>query len=341
MLKIHAHIPTRIDLAGGTLDLWPIHHLLDEKATVNVGVEVGADVWIEESLDKNNHFISEDLKLNVTGSYKEIVENPVLPLFSLLLKHFWNEKLPPLTIKTFARSPAGAGLGGSSCLGIAIGAALSRARELLLSYPPIDESHLVRTVQDIEARLIHAPTGVQDYWGGIRGRVNVLKFNFGETLVETFHPSHIKGLEDELILCYSGKSRASAINNWEIFKRIFDGDKSLLKIFNEIGELSSACAKAVTEKNLSEIIRTSQAEWELRTKLWPNIETAETKAITKAATTNGARFTRVCGAGGGGVMAVFSPPSRRQEVEEAMRRAGGTILDGGIAHSGLMINHGP
>jgi D-glycero-alpha-D-manno-heptose-7-phosphate kinase len=284
--------------------------------------------------------VSEDQQISIQGSYRELAQNTKLPLFALLFSHFWRADLPPITLKTRARSPAGAGLGGSSCLGIAIAAALSRAREILEHSPPLSEETLVRTVQDAEARLIHAPTGVQDYWGGIRGRVNVLMFHFGETTVDTYSPDSIRGLEDELILCYSGKSRASAINNWEIFKRLFDGDKELLRIFNQIGEMSLACAEAVRAHNLSEIISTSHLEWELRTKLWPAIETVETKAITKAALNCGARFTRVCGAGGGGVMAVFAPKDVRREVELAMTKAGGTILGGGIASSGLVIRHG-
>ena len=51
-MKITATAPTRIDLAGGTIDLWPIHHLLDHKATVNVGITCTATVQITETGNK-------------------------------------------------------------------------------------------------------------------------------------------------------------------------------------------------------------------------------------------------------------------------------------------------
>ena len=52
-------------------------------------------------------------------------------------------------------------------------------------------------------------------------------------------------------------------------------------------------------------LQISQEEWRLRKNLWENIETPETVWIDQTAKTYGASFSRVCGAGGGGVMAVF------------------------------------
>ncbi len=338
MIRVRAKTPTRIDLAGGTLDLWPIHHLLDHKATINVGVTLDAQVEITESTDAHFHFSSQDQGIVFSGTFAAACLTRELPLIGLLLKAFWTESLPKLTITTSAKSPAGAGLGGSSCLGVAVAGALWKARQQVEGAKDLTEEELIRTVQDVEARLIHAPTGVQDYWGGMRGRVNILTFPFGRVNVETLAPSRLKGLTDELLLCYSGKSRASAINNWEIFKRLFDGDKALLATFNDIGSTAEQCALAVQEGDLGKALFLSQKEWALRLKLWPNIETVETKRLDVAAKAAGARFTRVCGAGGGGVMAVFAPKASREAVAQAMTAAGGVILPAEVAESGLTIS---
>jgi D-glycero-alpha-D-manno-heptose-7-phosphate kinase len=337
MLKVTAQTPTRIDLAGGTLDLWPIHHLLDQKATVNVGITLDARVELTQSADGIFHFISQDQNVSFSGSFERAVACKELPLFGLLLSAMWRAELPALTITTAAKSPAGAGLGGSSCLGIAVAAALWRARQITEGVEPLSEDELVRTVQDVEARLIHAPTGVQDYWGGVRGRVNILTFPYGRTKVETYAPESVAGLSEELIVCYSGRSRQSAINNWEIFKRLFDGDKALLSIFNEIGAASEQCAHAIREGNLAKALFVSHHEWQLRKRLWPNIETAETRRLDDAAKQAGARFSRVCGAGGGGVMAVFAPADARTSVEAALREQGGIVLNATIARQGLTV----
>ena len=38
MLRVRARGSDAHRSSGGTLDLWPIHHLLDRKATVSIGV---------------------------------------------------------------------------------------------------------------------------------------------------------------------------------------------------------------------------------------------------------------------------------------------------------------
>lgn len=338
MIHVRAKAPTRIDLAGGTLDLWPIHQLLDQKATVNVGITLEAEVEITEAKDGHFHFESKDQGSSATGDFATVCATRELPLIGMLLKALWHAELPPLKITTSAKSPAGAGLGGSSCLGVTIAGALWQARRVLdRSLAAFDEDELVRTVQDVEARLIHAPTGCQDYWGGMRGRVNVLTFPPGKIQVETLAPSQLRGLSDELIPCFSGKSRASAINNWEIFKRLLDGDKDLLAVFNEIGTVSAQCGDAVRAGNLERVIELSEKEWRLRTKLWPAIETVETKRLDDAARKAGARFSRVCGAGGGGVMAVFAPLNKREAVSAALTAAGGRVLPATVAETGLVV----
>ena len=337
MQTVRAKAPTRIDLAGGTLDLWPIHHLLRHKATVNVGVTLYAKAEVGPSPDGLFHLISLDQETAIKGDFATVVGNHELPLLGLLLGAFWSAQRAPLTIKTNAMSPAGAGLGGSSCLGIAVAGALQKQRELHGLTPLLGEADLIRVVQDAEAKLIHAPTGVQDYWGGIRGGVNILRFPFGKVEVETLPAAQLPGLTDELILCYSGKSRASALNNWEIFKRLFDKDPELLAAFEILGATAEDCAAAVTAGDLRQTLRLSQQEWRQRIAMWPSIETEETRRIDLAARRAGAEFSRVCGAGGGGVMAVFAPPQQHQAVKKAMEQVGGRILDATVAASGLSL----
>ncbi len=341
MPAFKATIPTRIDIAGGTIDLWPIHCVLNEPATVNIGVTLDAEAVVSTSDDGSFHFISTDQDLAEAGGFEKLTNSETLPLLGLLLKTIWNPTLPAITIKTSAKSPAGAGLGGSSCLGIAIAAALFKLRTKFDQPDVASEKDLVQTVQDAEAKLIHAPTGCQDYWGGLRGNINVLRYPYGNTTIKTMPATSIKGLNESLIICYSGKSRKSAINNWEIFKRVFDRDQALIAQLNQIASLSNSCAKAIMSGDLASAVSFSKSEWEVRKRLWPNIETSETSAIDQAAHSAGASFSRVCGAGGGGVMAIFADPAHRKTVEAAATKAGGTILDAVISQHGLRITEGP
>lgn len=58
-----ARAPTRIDLAGGTLDIWPIFLLLDQPVTVNVAIDLHAVVEVSPLKDGRIELISEDLDL--------------------------------------------------------------------------------------------------------------------------------------------------------------------------------------------------------------------------------------------------------------------------------------
>lgn len=339
--KITATAPTRVDLAGGTLDLWPIHNLLDRKATVNVAVSLEATVTVVPSNDRLFHFISEDQNIKDSGDLAAVTRSSKLYLFGLLLSAFWNKDLPPINVTTKAKSPAGAGLGGSSCLAVAFCRAIAEARKQFdRAYVIPTEEIIVRTAQDVESRVIHAPTGVQDYWGGMRGGINILEYPFGHTTVTTLPGKFWTGEDYTLMCCYSGKSRASAINNWEIFKRLFDGDKPLLDKIAAIGNEAADCAEAVLKGNWKDAMEASLREWKLRTALWPAIETPETKKIDLAAKEAGAMFTRVGGAGGGGVMGVICPRERVSTVSKAMTAVGGQVMDVVVGGPGLTVTYG-
>lgn len=339
MQKVIAKAPTRIDLAGGTLDLWPIHNLLDKKLTVNIGISLYAVTEVILSSGNNYRIRSEDQNISEAGSFSDICNSMKLPLIGKLLEVLWRPDLPPIELTTRAQSPAGAGLGGSSALAISVAAALLRARRLLGSPVEATEEQLVAIVQDVESKIIFAPTGCQDYWGAVRGGINLIEFPCGPVRVKTFRSEILTQLADQMILVFSGKSRASSCNNWSIFRKVFDRDPEILRALNKIGAAAWSCGNALKNGNLDEAIAHSKAEWCLRRGLWPDIETLETKKIDEAALSSGAEFSRICGAGGGGVMIVFANPSSRDRVTTAIQTAGGTILPAEFGVQGLLVEN--
>lgn len=335
-MAILARSPTRVDLAGGTLDIAPLTRILQHKTTVNFGITLDAQVSIS-ACGEGYHIKSLDQNLELVGTWADVMEDSRLPLFSKLLHCFWHKTLPSLQIEVRAKSPAGAGLGGSSCLAIAFASALLRARTEVGLPLLLSDSELVQTVQDVETGVIKVPTGCQDYWGGLRGGINLIHYPLGGTSVETLRGQDIFALKDMLILCYSGVSRASGKNNWAIFNKAFEGDKTTLSILNEMGLIATNMASAVREGAWKDVFKLSESEWNLRVKLWSDIETVETRAIAQAAKSKGAMFSRICGAGGGGVMAVFADPNCREEVSRALASAGGKILDGTVSLEGTVV----
>ncbi|HYX39464.1 MAG TPA: hypothetical protein VE954_40715 [Oligoflexus sp.] len=335
-MVIQALSPTRVDIAGGTLDITPLTQILQHRQTVNFGITLHARVEIEKSQGVFR-ILSEDQGRKVEGAFDDVIQAGSLPWLEKLLGYFWQKDWAPLSIRVQAKSPAGAGLGGSSCLGIAFASALLKARQDIGQPLKLTDHQLVRTVQDLETGLIRVPTGCQDYWGGLRGGINIISYPPGSIDVQTLQDSKAQSLQELLLLCYSGVSRASGTNNWAIFRRAFEGDQTILGILNEIGSISESVAKAVLAGHWSEVFQLSAQEWQLRTRMWSDVETAETKRISAAAQGAGAMFSRICGAGGGGVMAIFAEPRYHAKVKAAVHDAGGQILDGTVSFKGTEV----
>lgn len=336
MWQIEVKAPTRVDLLGGTLDLWPLHYLLENRATINLGVSIHARIRLSKSNSELFKIRSIDQGIEVSGTYSEVLERHELSIASNMLKYFWDKTLPPLECELYAESPQGAGLGGSSSLAMCLAYALVVAKKQLLDQEIPDENRIVNTVQNIETNLLGMPAGSQDHWGALRGKINAISYPFSGQVCETYDPELFRGCDETLILCYCGKSRFSGLNNWEIYKRFIDQDKKVVGIFTEIGALSLEAVSAVKTGNWDRVLHLSEKEWQLRKTISHGIETEETMLLDQESLRAGAYFSRVCGAGGGGVMAVFAPKKRRESVREALVKAGGKILDSRITNYGLL-----
>src|SRR5215213_7990744 len=52
VVRISASAPTRIDLAGGTIDIWPLYLFHAGAQTLNAAISLRARAWIEERPDE-------------------------------------------------------------------------------------------------------------------------------------------------------------------------------------------------------------------------------------------------------------------------------------------------
>ncbi len=339
MSVIRASAATRVDLMGGTLDIEPLTYLLDHKATVNCAVDLRSQAKLTltpsrraiavSSQDRGEQFEVFD--------FSELNRVTQLPLAVALIAEFWSSELPGFTLELDAKSPAGAGLGGSSSLAVSIAACLQKARMLLLDEAWPEKRDFVHKIRDCETKVIHCPAGTQDYWGALNGGVNLLQFPAGGEQVTRLSLDAVGPLADSMLLCYSGQSRQSGLNNWAIFKAAFDGDQTVLAQLNEIGQLAEQGLQAILRSDWFEAIEVAKQEWLLRLAIWPAIATTKTRHLADIGKANGARLARVCGAGGGGVMLFLVEPDQKESLAAALHTGGGTLLTGGLSNDGLLV----
>ena len=123
-MRITSSAPTRIDLAGGTIDIWPLYLFHEQAMTLNVAISLRAHVTIESRMDGGLELVSVDTHRRLRASrWSELRGDSELPLLALLARHY---RLENATLTTRGESPAGAGIAGSSALAIATCGALAR-----------------------------------------------------------------------------------------------------------------------------------------------------------------------------------------------------------------------
>ncbi|HEX6640289.1 MAG TPA: galactokinase, partial [Thermoanaerobaculia bacterium] len=123
MNKVIVRAPVRADLAGGTLDLWPLYLFHPGSRTVNVAISYYAESEVCETGTGGIeiHLTDQQYKQHY-GSMQELAADPKAALLYRALEHF---KLTGIRITTRTDAPRGSGLGGSSALSITLVRALS------------------------------------------------------------------------------------------------------------------------------------------------------------------------------------------------------------------------
>lgn len=331
-MEIRICAPNRIDLAGGTTDLYPLYLFMDGGCTVNAAITLYSIVTLK-SCAGGIRVVSGDL-----GESLEAPRPEDLPLDGTLgMINRTVRALPPQggwEVFTTNQAPAGSGLGASSALLVALLAGLMQIRG-------IQESRLgmIELAANIEAAQIGVPAGKQDHIAAVFGGVSLL--DFGYRGFERRTPSEESGftewLEPRLLLSYTGEGRFSGMNNWEITKAFIDDRGGVREKLIEIRDLARAVSRAVLSCKYEDLPKLIQNEWEIRKTLAPGISTSRIEAIMEAARKAGALASKICGAGGGGCMITLASPARRDAVETALGKAGAKVLPVKTDRHGLRI----
>ncbi len=336
-ITIESIAPVRVDIAGGTVDIWPLYLLLDQPKTINYGISLFAKTTLEAepSSKPEVQIESVDLKRTHTFSWAEILDQkleaiPELILPVSLLRYFAKEHSNPrslsLKMKTEAKSPAGAGLGGSSALSISIIGALYK---WVNPRTPLDlekdGEFLISLTRDVESQVLYGPAGLQDYYGAAFGGLQVLDWKIARNERTSLPVSTLKELEARTLLFYSGKSRNSGINNWQLFKGLIDKNPEVDAKFRAICAATCKVEAALLKQDFKAVVNAIREEWETRKTLATGISTPEMDAAYARAKKVTEVAFKVCGAGGGGCFFVILPEkddALKEKVKKAVLEAG-------------------
>jgi D-glycero-alpha-D-manno-heptose-7-phosphate kinase len=341
-VSVTAQAPCRVDLAGGTVDMWPLYLFHPGAVVVNIAVEVMTHcrvTAIPEGIELLSHDTGAAERFRSMAELRQAAR-PAHALGAQLLKYFYSEGEGfageptggGLRLETDSESPAGAGISGSSALMIAATAALARFTGRRMGLEEIRG-----LAQNIEAQLIRVPTGCQDYYPALYGGASAIELSPAGIRREAI-PCDAAELEHRFVLIYTGAPRQSGINNWEVFKRHVDGDRRIHRNFDRIVEIARAMREALAVADWSETGRLLREEWKLRRTNSPGISTPEIDRLIALAQRNGAVGAKACGAGGGGCVLFMTAPEARERVAEKLVAAGAQRLPFTVARRGVKVS---
>jgi len=331
---IRSSAPTRIDLAGGTLDLWPLHLFFNNPPTLNAAINLYATVELIARQDKA--IVIESRDLGSKAKFRNLSALPDKHPLILLIKliRFYQPKTG-LHMVTHCEAPAGSGIGGSSALNIALNGALN-----LFTKRRYSRAQMIEIAKNIETQVIDVPAGTQDYYSAMFGGVQSIQP--GIVKIERRQlPIDLKDLNQRFVLCYTGQPHHSGINNWSVYKKTIDGNAKTLKSLSRIAEVVRHMEKPLSQGKLTRFDHWFNEEWKARKTLAPGISTSKMDRMILAAKNKGALAAKVCGAGGGGCVAFFVPPKKREDVAQILQKHGGNVLNFKFVSRGLRVARFP
>ncbi|MCU1350600.1 MAG: putative kinase, galactokinase and mevalonate kinase like protein [Acidobacteria bacterium] len=332
MKKVIVRAPVRADLAGGTLDLWPLYLFHPGSRTVNVAISFYAESEVLETGDGaiEIHLTDQQYRHRYESMH-DLAADPKAALIHRAVEHF---RLNGIRIITRTDAPRGSGLGGSSALTITLVRALSE-----IAGRPVEGEELIFTVRDLETRLLGVPAGIQDYYPPVFG--GLASLHLGPGTPERKELSlPVAELAKHMLLHYSGVSHFSGTNNWELYKRQIDKDPRVQGGLARIAEDAIEMEKALESGDLPGAGAALSKEWENRKALIDGISTPEIDAAIAAALGAGAWGGKVCGAGGGGCIVFLFPPDRREAIVRALAAVPGRVLDVAPVQHGMFVDAG-
>ncbi len=329
---ITAQAPCRVDLAGGTLDIWPLYLFHVNAVTVNFAVDRYTRCRIETHDSSRILLRSKDLKTE--ESFESISALSRTRKYKLALLAYLVEFFAPgrgFVMDTDSEAPAGAGISGSSSLIISIAIALNKLTGAGYGLEKIRE-----IAQNNEARIIRVPTGCQDYYPAMYGGVSAIEMDCAGIRRESI-PVDLEDFNERIVLAYTGEPRNSGINNWEVNKAHIDGDKNVQRNFDRIAAISNAMRNALARGDWDEVGRLVRQEWSHRKKNAPGISTPLIDRMIEAARKSGSQGAKVCGAGGGGCVFLLVERGARDKVSRVVESEGATVLPVRVAERGVRV----
>jgi D-glycero-alpha-D-manno-heptose-7-phosphate kinase len=309
---VRVAVPNRVDLAGGTLDIYPLCLLVPGAMTVNAAITVQSLVEVRPArgparLVSGNFPVREE-----AGDTHGFRTKGALGLIASALRFF-----PPCRGVEFHfrnEAPVGSGLGASSSLLVAVMLAMDA---WLGSRRRWEET--ARAAMEIEASHLRTLTGCQDHVAALRGGIQSICFLPGRLDATRISPAAgaARMLAAHGFLAATGTAHHSGRVNWGMVRGAIDGDAAVLRKFAGIAAAARDVWDAVAAGEAALAGRVIGREWMIRRTLAPGVSLPRVDRVFAVKAFRAAvAGAKLCGAGGGGmIFGILRDPGARRNVE--------------------------
>lgn len=342
MIKVvRSRAPLRLGLAGGGTDVSPYCDQFGG-CVLNATIDLYSNCTIKYDPD------GADIKFNALD-LGESVALPLEPACSLdgplklhraiynRVVHDFNDGQPlSVCVSTSSDAPPGSGLGTSSTLVVAV---LNGYKELLSL--PLGEYDIARLAFEIERIDCGLAGGKQDQYAATFGGFNFMEFYRDDRVI--VNPLRIRRpveleLESSLLLYFTGQSRESArIIDDQVRAAGADGhaDRAAVDAMHQVKEMAFSMKEAVLKGDIGGFHKHLGSSWEAKKRMAKSITTAGIEQVAMLAMGSGAKALKISGAGGGGFMMIFTEPTERHQVIDALKNTGGAFHNFRFTRAGV------
>jgi D-glycero-alpha-D-manno-heptose-7-phosphate kinase len=297
--------PLRISFFGGGTDL-PAFYTQEPGSVLSTAIDKRVYVIVKERFD--------DL-IYVNYSRKEIVGDVDQLDHSLVREAMRMTGVTRgIEITTLADIPSeGAGLGSSSSITVALLLALYTYQ----GEPPT-ASRLTEEACRIEIDILGKPIGKQDQAIAAYGGLRQISFRPDHSIaVEGVSVSDriLTRFGQRLMLFFTGRTRSADAILREQVERMPDSIDALRTMRAQV----DAGREALQRGDLDQFGHLLDDAWQLKRRLAGGVTNGQIDDMYRRARGAGAIGGKITGAGGGGFLLLYAPPSAQDEVRDALR----------------------
>ena len=329
MRTIHAKAPLRVSFAGGGTDVPPFP---EHEGGLVLSATINRYAYGALAPRGDNHISLESVDFGLSldcPADEEIVFDGRLDLAKAAIR-----KLGRGGYDLFLHSnaPPGSGLGSSSAVMVALIGLLKEFHG-----QPLTDYEVAQMAFELERKDLGIKGGLQDQYAATFGGFNLIEFEADRVIVNPLRipPDVVHELEHNMLLCFTGKTRASDQIIEHQTKRWTGGDEHALAGLRAGKQLAVAMKNALLQRRLNEFGELLGAAWNEKKRLSPKITNEFIDSAYDAAIKEGALGGKVTGAGGGGYMLFYCPFQRKHRVANALISLGGEVTEFEFTSNGL------